>query len=396
MFAVLALSLPFAAGAVAAGAGDAVVTVAGEASVADSGGHVELRVPLARAVPWRLHFLDAPPRLVLDMEGFRWDNPPRIGSDSVMAANAGPYIPGWARLVLVLREPLEVETAEMRGLEDGSAELRIALAPTTAAAFRELADAGAGSPPGPAPAPARGPAPSGRLRVALDAGHGGLDPGAEAGGLRESDVTLAFAEELGRALDQTGRFEAVLTREADVFVPLETRLTLARAAGADVFISLHADALEPDAGPASGMTVYTLADEGADDAARLLAERHARHDILAGVDLKAVEDEIALVLLDLARRETTPRSELLARTIVGAFEARGLKLGSRPHRHGGFSVLKAAEIPSALIELGFLSNDKDRARLSSPEWRAQAASAIAEALRDWEAGDRSLREGLRQ
>jgi N-acetylmuramoyl-L-alanine amidase len=194
---------------------------------------------------------------------------------------------------------------------------------------------------------------------------------------------LSFARALQDELEREGRFDVVLTREDDVFVPLEQRMTLARAAGADVFLSLHADALEADAGSASGMTVYTLSDDVSEAAARRLAERHAQDDILTGVDLGQTEDEIAIILVDLAQRETAPRSDALAATLVNGFLSAGLAVNSRPNRHGGFAVLKAADMPSVLIELGFLSSTKDRARLTSDEWRAEAALAIRTALTDW-------------
>ncbi len=222
-----------------------------------------------------------------------------------------------------------------------------------------------------------------RMTVALDPGHGGIDPGAEADGLKEADLVLSFARRLKEELLRIGRFDVVMTRESDVFVPLETRMTLARAGGADVFLSLHADALEADAGHASGLAVYTLSDDVTDAAALRLAERHAGDDILAGLDLTGTEDEIALVLLDLAQRETAPRSASLSRSVVEAVGNAGLTLNSKPERDGAFAVLKAADMPSVLIELGFLSSPRDRERLRSEEWSAQAASAIAMAVALW-------------
>ena len=363
----------------------------GGAVVSDAGGHVELTVPLSRSVPWRVHTLDGPPRLIVDFSEVLWDAPPDVRSGSVLAVSAGAYRPGWSRLVMVLGEPLAVDVAEMRVLDDGSAVLQMRLVPTTAEDFRAAT--------GVVPEELRQldvvpPAASGRVRIALDPGHGGIDPGAQDGGLREADLMLAFARQLKEVLLRTDRFEVVMTRSADVFVPLEARMTLARAAGADVFLSLHADALAEEDGMASGMTVYTLADAVTDQAALRLAERHAQNDILAGVDLAGVEDEIAMVLMDLTRRETRPRSEALANTLVAGFRSYELVVNSNPSRHGGFSVLKAAEVPSVLIELGFLSSAKDRARLVSQDWSARATEAIRDALLQWADEDYLMRQGL--
>ena len=367
--------------------------VDGGAEISDVGGRVELSVAMSQPVPWRVHTLDNPARLIIDFAELLWDAEPNIASDSVAAVTTGPYRPGWSRAVVMLREPLEVDVAEMRVREDGSALLAMRLIPTTAEAFREMA--------GDAPLEAEpegviAPPVAGVLRVALDPGHGGIDPGAEDGDLREADLMLAFARELKEALLRTGRFDVVMTRNSDDFVPLQDRMTLARRARADVFLSLHADSLAEDAGVASGMTVYTLAEDVTDQAALRLAERHAQNDILAGVDLAGIEDEISIVLMDLTRRETAPRSEALAKTLVAGFRSYELAVNSNPHREGGFVVLKAAEVPSVLIELGFLSSERDRALLLSEEWSIRASEAVRDALLQWADEDYLMRQGLRQ
>jgi len=204
---------------------------------------------------------------------------------------------------------------------------------------------------------------------------------------------LAFARELQEALIRGGLFDVALTRERDEFVPLDTRISRARAAGASVFLSLHADELPEGAGDASGITVYTLAETATDEASLRLAERHDKNDLLAGVSVAEPGDEIALVLMDLARTDTGPRSAALAETLKSAFRSEALPLVGRPLRSAAFSVLKAADFPSALIELGFLSSEADRARLTDPEWRAAAVRAIETALVQWSLDD-SARSGL--
>ncbi|MBT8413983.1 MAG: N-acetylmuramoyl-L-alanine amidase [Boseongicola sp.] len=374
--------------------GAALARLVGEGAViSDTGGRVEMRVEMSQPVPWRVHTLDGPPRLIVDFAELVWESDPDIQSGSVLDVNSGAFRPGWSRTVVVLREPLAVDAAEMQVMPDGTAVLALQLLPTTAEAFREQVgiDPVEIEPVIVAPPPA-----SGVLRVALDPGHGGIDPGAEDGDLQEADLMLAFARELKEALLRTGRFEVVMTRERDVFVPLSARMTRARSAGADVFLSLHADSLDEDNGVASGMTVYTLAENVTDAAALRLAERHAQNDILAGVDLAGVEDEISVVLMDLARRETSPRSEALAEMIVAGFRSHELAVNSNPHRSGGFTVLKAAEVPSVLIELGFLSSERDRALLLSQEWSARASEAVRDALLQWADEDYLMRQGLRQ
>ena len=172
----------------------------------------------------------------------------------------------------------------------------------------------------------------------------------------------------------------VLTRQGNEFVPLEARLSIARRAAADVFLSLHADALVE--GRASGSTVYTLSERASDTASQKLAERHDRGDLLAGVDLSGQDDVIARVLMDMARNETAPRTGKLAEALVAGLRAT-VGVHKRPHLQAGFSVLKAPDIPSVLIEIGFLSSERDRERLLDPDWRAQAAGGIRDALLAW-------------
>ncbi|MFN3607024.1 MAG: N-acetylmuramoyl-L-alanine amidase, partial [Cypionkella sp.] len=186
---------------------------------------------------------------------------------------------------------------------------------------------------------------------------------------------------------RTGEIDVVMTREADIFVPLEARISIARAANADAFLSLHADALQE--GGAQGATIYTLADEASDAAAAALAERHDRDDLLAGVDLTAQDDLVARVLMDMARLETTPRIARLANALEDAIKAQGIKMHRRPQQEAGFSVLKSPDIPSTLLELGFMSSPADLANLQDPAWRARMANAVKDALIAWAMAERA-------
>jgi N-acetylmuramoyl-L-alanine amidase len=227
-------------------------------------------------------------------------------------------------MVVELDEALAITEAGLdTSAADGRARLTLRLAPVTAAAFT----AASGAPPDlarilpQAVVRAPPPKPAGRLRVVLDPGHGGIDPGAQYDGLTEADLMLTFARELRELLIRAG-FDVAMTRDADVFVPLEHRVTFAREADADIFLSLHADSLPEEAGSAHGATVYVLSDEASDVASRRLAERHDGADLVAGVDLTGQGDEIALVLMDMARMETEPRSLRLAELLIADITAR--------------------------------------------------------------------------
>lgn len=364
-------------------------------------GRIELEVVMSQPVPWRVFTLDDPARVVIDFSELDW-----TGTDAEALATVatrvtnlavGIYRPGWSRMVIELAGPMRVAEAGMQTGEAG-ARLDIRLVDSDAESFAAAAGApesalfrtteGAALTARP---PARGEGP---LMVVIDPGHGGIDPGAEREGVREKDLMLTFARELKDVLLRAGNIDVVLTRDDDIFVPLETRVTIARRAGADVFLSFHADALAE--GRASGATVYTLSAEASDEASQKLAERHDRADLLAGADLSETDDAVALVLMDMARTETAPRSEALANALVEGIYAATQSTYKTPRMQASFSVLKAPDIPSALIELGFLSSQRDREKLTDPDWRRQAALGIRDALLYWAIEDAALAERLRK
>lgn len=360
-------------------------------SLTRSGNEVHLVLALSQPVPWRLRVLDAPPRLIIDTRAVDWTGAAGLElPDGILALRAGSFRPGWSRLVVELAGPQSVVASEMTTGE-GTA-IRLQLGPTDAARFAALAaqpDLPDWAAPDAAELPTPLPEGSGPITVVLDPGHGGIDPGAERDGQTEAQLMLTFARELKELLLRDGRFRVVLTREEDIFVPLETRTSVAREAEADLFISLHADALAE--GEASGATVYTLDAKATDAASAALAERHDRDDLLAGLDLSDQDDLVAQVLMDMARTETAPRTDRLARAIVGAIRSAELRMHRRPQQTGSFSVLKTPDIPSVLLELGFLSSERDFARLSDPQWRARMAEAIRRALVAWAQEDAELR-----
>ncbi len=360
-------------------------------SVRTDGDNVVVRLGLSQPVPWRVRLLDAPPRVILDFREVDW-----TGIDSVSRAaaqvselRAGVFRPGWSRLVLELAEPMVVARAGM--ITGNGTAVEVTLAPATPADFANraaLPEPADWALPDAADVPPPAPRGDGPLVVVLDPGHGGIDPGAERDGETEADLMLTFARELKEALLRDGTYQVVLTRDEDVFVPLEARSSVARAAGAHVFISLHADALEE--GEAVGATIYTLSDDASDEAALALAERHDRDDLLAGIDLTAQDDLVATVLMDMARTETAPRIDRLALALELSIKAADLRMHRHPRQQAGFSVLKTPDIPSVLIELGFLSSDRDLARLRDEKWREAMTGAIVAGVTAWAAEDAIL------
>jgi N-acetylmuramoyl-L-alanine amidase len=351
----------------------------------DNGAGVSLRLVISQPVPWRVRVLANPARLILDTREVDFSQIAAVARDADRVADlrAGVFRPGWSRLVLELTGPYGVAAAAM-STNNGTTTIEVTLAPVDDTAFALLAakpEPDGWVPPKPADLPKMTPRGAGPLVVVLDPGHGGLDPGAERDGLREADLMLTFAREFKEVMQRSGNAVVILTRDDDVFVPLETRISIARAAGAHVLLSLHADALAE--GDASGATLYTLSAEASDAATRTLAERHDRDDLLAGVDLTDADDIIANVLMDMARTENAPRVDRLAEELKTSIKAEGLRMHRRPIQSGGFSVLKSPDIPSVLIELGFLSSPRDLARLTDPAWRARMAGALQMGLAQW-------------
>jgi len=232
------------------------------------------------------------------------------------------------------------------------------------------------------------------LTVAIDPGHGGIDPGAEREGLREADLMLTLGLELAEAVNRTGTMRAVLTRSDDTFVPLAERMTIARTSGAQLLVSLHADALED--GGARGGSVYTLNPEGQEAASEKMAERHDRGDLLAGLDLRGQDDTVATVLMDLARVDTAPQSGRLADALVAGLRSSGAPINTRPRREAVLAVLNAADFPSVLVEVGFLSSDRDRAVFETAEGRAKIVAGLVEGITRWAASEEALAPLLRR
>ena len=358
---------------------------------------VTLRISVSEPVPYRVFLLDGPPRLVVDLQGLDLGDAKVsdvFGADKLPGFRWGRMRNGWTRIIAELSGPYRITRAAL-SVAPPRPRIEIALEPTTAENFAPRMGA-AGTVLRDLPEPAQTSSalePSDRLRVVLDPGHGGVDPGALAGGKSEAALVLGFAQGLAAAL-RARDIDVTLTRIDDRFLGLESRMTKARDAGADLFLSLHADALPQ--GQAAGAGVYVWQSEGDDQAARQLAMRHDRDDLLGGIDLTGTDDALAGALMNVARTDTQPRSENFAKFLTSRMALENLPMHARPMQGARFSVLKSPDIPSALLELGFLTDSRDRARLTDPAWRAQMTSAIVDAILGWSNDDAARRALLRR
>lgn len=328
-----------------------------------------------------------PYRVVVDLPQVAFRLPDKIGEQSrglVKAFRYGLIMQGGSRIVLDTAGPVKVEKAFVLEAAAGEpARLVIDLAATDRASFmRTLAlesrpdRMAAAKPPEP---PVKADNDS-RPLIVLDPGHGGIDQGARASsGELEKDVVLQFAQILRGRLEKSGKYRVAMTRSDDTFIPLTERVKFSRSHGAALFVSIHADSLPKGEGQAEGATVYTLSENASDAEAARLAEAENKADAIAGVDLTAEPDDVANILFDLAQRETKTFSMKFARTVVGE-----LKTTARLHKHplksAGFKVLTAPDVPSVLVELGYMSTKGDLKAMISDAWQAKTAAAVAQAV----------------
>ncbi len=219
-----------------------------------------------------------------------------------------------------------------------------------------------------------------RPLIMLDPGHGGPDTGAVGlNNISEKDVVMAFARDLKALLESRGHYRVMMTRETDVFVPLDERVRISRHNNASLFVSIHADRLAT-ATEVHGFTVYTGSEKATDAESAILAESENRADAMAGADSVAAREDISDILDDLVRRETRSHSALFARTLLGRMEASGQVMNKNPHRSAGFRVLRAPDVPSVLLELGYLSSKTDISKLSDSVFREKMTGDIADAI----------------
>jgi N-acetylmuramoyl-L-alanine amidase len=304
-------------------------------------------------------------RIVFDLTG-----PAKIANVSVLeAANGQP-----PRLVLELEE-VDRTTFVQQLSPENRPELRPAITGTREASLPESAVPAAKlwGPPAP-PSP-----PDPRPVIVVDAGHGGPDNGTQWDGASEKTLVLAFALALRDRIEKSGKYRVVMTRTDDTFIPLDDRVKIARSQSASLFVSIHADALPRHEGDAQGATIYTLSDRASDAEAERLAEAENKADAIGGVNLTEEPTEVADILIDLAQRETRTFSNRFAHLLMAE-----MKTTTRMHKHplksAGFRVLKAPDVPSVLVELGYVSNKDDLEHLVSENWRTRTVGSVAHAI----------------
>ncbi|WP_319519546.1 N-acetylmuramoyl-L-alanine amidase [uncultured Martelella sp.] len=341
-----------------------------------------LIVDFDREPEFSYHYLKDPARLVITLPstafGFSADAlEPRGIVSNVRYGATGP---GQSRIVLSAREPIQMTLGEVRQEESSGARLVIDLAIADNDRFEALLASQAPEPDNSFTDRLSMPDSDGTYVVAVDAGHGGVDTGAigEDTKTLEKTITLDFARAFAKRLAEEPGFEPFLTRDSDVYLSLSKRVELARQHGADLFISFHADSLNQS--NISGATVYTLSDRASDRLAAALARRENLSNEIMGIKADDEPEEVTDILLDLTRRETQSFSISLADTVVSSFEGQ-IGLINNPHRFAGFMVLRAPDIPSILLEIGFLSNPEDEKRMLDPEWRDRLVDRLVEAVR---------------
>ena len=374
-------------------AADAAIAVA--ARIEETGAFTRLSFDLSRSVEPSAFVLNDPQRVVIDLPeiNFAIDPPASNRNPSAAKSASGSLIKtyrfgllgkGRSRIVIDLNRPAKIVRAESARIGQGeSARLIIELAASDIAAFQQAALAGAHSQPQqqttPEPQVSREEAIDIKPMVVIDPGHGGLDAGAtgSSGGI-EKTIVFDFAKTLAGKLEASGKYRVILTRNDDHFVALGDRVQLARDNHAALFISIHADTLAATQ-KVTGATIYTLAEKASDAESARIADKENQVDALAGIVPSADVGGINDILYDLTRRETRAYSHLFARTLVGVWQSAG-RLNKNPLRAAGFRVLRAPDVPSVLVELGYLSSERDTSELISAQWRDKTADMLSQSI----------------
>jgi N-acetylmuramoyl-L-alanine amidase len=367
----------------------AALPVATEIRLAGDDSQTRLIMDVTSTIGLRAFTLADPYRVIIDIPQTVFQLPAKTGDTGrglIKAYRYGLVMAGGSRIVIDVTKPVRIETATVLEPNGGEpARLVLDLAATDREAFmRHLAlDRTALRSSVAIPALTRPQERSGDPRplIVIDPGHGGLDTGTKAGGgeILEKNVVLDFSITLRDQLEKSGRYRVVLTRTDDTFIPLAERVKFARQRQAELFVSVHADALPKSEGDVQGATIYTLSDTASDAEAAKLAEDENRSDVIAGIDLTREPDDVADILLDLAHRETKTFSHAFARLLVGEMKS-SVRLHKKPLKSAGFVVLKAPDVPSVLIELGYMTNKSDLKLLTSEAWRAKTAQTMVKAV----------------
>ena len=342
-----------------------------------------LIVDFDSSVSYKTSVIKDPKRVVINLSKtvFSLNKDATEVPDSVVETfRYGAIDPQTSRIVLSLSSPALIDSQKLKSLNDqGRHRLIIDLVSVDADRFEktalEKAETLVVAKPKLKSQKALGKR---KFLIVLDPGHGGIDNGAGGHrGVQEKDVTLGFARQLTAQLEDNPSYEVMMTRDDDSFVSLTERLEFARGQKADLFISIHADSLRQR--NIRGATVYTLSKKGSDTLARSLAHKQNRSDLIAGLALPKLEAPVNDIFIDLTRRETKSFSTRFAQALVRSMR-KGVRLIRNPHRSADFFVLKAPEVPSVLLELGYLSNKRDEKLLSSKKWQQMVAGRMRLAI----------------
>ena len=388
VFGALIAGIALAAAASAApatGSGDSF-PIASDARIGGDEAQTRFVLDLNRKIDLHLFTLADPYRIVVDIPQVTFRLPAKAGETGrglIKAFRFGLVMAGGSRIVIDLVKPARVDKAFVVDSSDAApARLVLELAATDRENFLRKVALDQKSARAQAPASREQLSSPGDARplIVLDPGHGGIDTGTKGpSGQMEKDIVLDFAKRLREKIETPGKYRVLLTRSDDAFVPLAERVRFAREAGAALFISIHADALPKREGDAQGASVYTLSETATDPAAARLAEQENRADVIAGVDLKDQPDDVADILIDLAQRETKTFSVQFATKLI-ALMKRTTRMHKEPIKSAGFRVLRAPDVPSVLVELGYVSNKEDLQSLSSDGWRDRTADSMASAI----------------
>ena len=369
--------------------------IASDARLAGDTKQTRFVLDLDKPIQHRAFVLADPYRVVIDIPQVSFQLPAGVGTAGrglIKAFRYGLVMPGGSRIVFDLTGPAKIANSYvLEGANGQPPRLVLELTETDRAAFMQLlaseprpelrpaiSDANAAVQPT-APAKPAGP-PDNRPVIVIDPGHGGPDNGTQAGGsdFVEKNLVLTFGLALRDRIEKSGKYRVVMTRSDDLFIPLDERVRIARSQSAALLVSIHADALPRNEGDAQGATIYTLSEKPSDAKAERLAEAENRSDSIAGVTISE-EPVVADILIDLAQRETRTFSNRFARVLMNEMKTT-VRMHQHPLKSAGFRVLKAPDVPSVLVELGYVSNKGDREHLVSENWRNRAVGSMSQAI----------------
>ncbi|WP_196502809.1 N-acetylmuramoyl-L-alanine amidase family protein [Aestuariivirga litoralis] len=349
-----------------------------EAAFAVAKGHTKFEVAVSEPVSFSAMVVNNPGRVIIDLPKLDTDVAPGAGGTGAGIVSSYHYQQapdGKARIILETRTPTVISWSTVKPAEPGKSP-RLMLDLVAADATLDIKKADDLQTGSVTKAPAAPSLP--KHVIVLDPGHGGIDGGAVShDGVKEKDVVFAYAQSLKAALTETGRFDVLLTRDDDKLIKLEDRVKFARDHKADLFVAIHADMLRDQS--VRGTTVYTVSDKASDDVAEALAQKENRADLLAGVDLGKQKEEVASTLINLMQRESKAQALHFAKLTVSAIRP-VTEFTGQPMRAANFAVLKAPDVPSVLIELGYLSNTADKGMLTSNQWRKEMSESMTKAV----------------